>query len=119
MKTFSISGASDDLIETNGIEGCDEFNIIEEGIYQTMLTIVAASGTLDIHCIYNGYWAFAIGSSDGDCDKQPPWPMRRIWGKYAPYSEVVEIECPDDARLTGELVDKADRISRMEDAPDG
>lgn len=109
MKTFSISGASDDLVETNGITGCDEFSIIKDGPWMTCLTIQAEGRTLDVHVIYNGYWAFAVGSSDGDSDEQPDWPIRRSWGRYAAYSEVVEIDCPDDAVLTGKLVDAARR----------
>ena len=83
MKTFSISGASDDLVETNGITGCDEFSIIKDGPWMTCLTIQAEGRTLDVHVIYNGYWAFAVGSSDGDSDEQPDWPIRRSWGRYA------------------------------------
>lgn len=106
MKTFSISGGSDDLIETDGIPGCDEFNVVKDGPHMAKLTIETPdSVTLDIHCIFDGYWAFAIGSQDGDCDEMPPWPIRRVWGKDAPYSEHVEIDVPDDAELTGDLVD--------------
>lgn len=109
MKTFTISGASDDLIETDGIPNCDEFNIIKDGPHMTTLTIMSDEGSLDIHCIYAGYWAFAIGSEDGDCDTMPDWPIRRAWGKTVHYSEYVEIDVPDDAILTGELIEVIER----------
>jgi len=106
MKTFSISGASDDLIETAGIPGCDEFNAIKDGPHIAVLGIWSSSGNIEVHCIYSGFWAFAIGPIDGDYDKMPSWEIRRAWGTVVPYSETVEIDVPDDAILTGDLVDK-------------
>lgn len=100
MKIFKIYGASDDLIETEGIPGSNEFGVYGDSPYKGKGVITSKKGTLDIHVIYNGYWAFALGSKDGDdCDKFPDWLMERKWGKDEDYSETITIEVPDDAKF--------------------
>ena len=99
MKTFKIYGASDDLIETEGLQGCDEFNVYPNGPYAGRVTIKAGDVSLAVHAIYDGHWAFAIGPDNGDYDEMPEWKITRAWGRDSAYSETVEIECPDEARL--------------------
>lgn len=104
MKDLTIYGASDDLIETEGIPGCDEFEacIIGGGVYAGVLRVRSKEGSLDIYCIYDGCWCFAIGTEDGDYDMMPQWPVRRTWGDQVPYSETLRIGVPDDAVLAFE-----------------
>lgn len=99
MKTLTIYGHSDDLIETSGLPGCDEFDVYGNNPYHGALTIKSSESEIRVHCIYDGHWCFAIGPLDGDYDKMPNWPIRRTWAANNPYSETVEIDCPDDAVL--------------------
>ena len=102
MKTLKVNGASDDLISTGGIEGCDEFNTYIDGDYQGYLTVEAGGTSQDyyvikIHVIYDGCWAFAVTMDE---ENPPNWPIRRSWGTDIPYSETLEIDVPDDASLS-------------------
>jgi hypothetical protein len=100
MKTLKIYGASDDLIETEGIEGCDEFSTHSPS--KKKIEIRAGSVKpegLDIWPIYTGSWAFAITAPFGDYDEYPAWPIRRYFGGESSHSETIEIDVPDDATL--------------------
>jgi hypothetical protein len=103
MKTLTVSGCSDDLIETEGLPGCNEFNVCKEGPYIATLQVDAGGVSIAIHCIYAGHWCFAVGPLDGygDAygDAMPAWPIRRTFGDVCAYSETLEIDCPDDATL--------------------
>lgn len=103
MKTLKVYGASDDLIETSGIEGCDEFNKVSDTPYVGYLAVDDGKTPVRIHCIYDGSWAFAITSNDEDNDYRsfPDWTIRSTWGKDCPYSETLEIDVPDDTVLVG------------------
>lgn len=104
MKTLKIYGASDDLVETSGIDGCDEFGVYNsDSRYMCELTVHSADGEITVHAIYTGSWAFAITTEMGDCDQMPDWPVRRTWGKDSSYSETLEIDVPDDAVLKGPI----------------
>ncbi len=105
MKTFTIYGASDDLIETSGIDGCDEFysDSTDDSRIVKHLQIQSSFGNISIYCIYAGSWCFALGAEDGDdFDEFPDWKIYRTWGKYSAYSETVEIDLPDDAILVSD-----------------
>lgn len=104
MKTLSMYGASDDLIEIEGIEGADEYypNVTGKDPYMAAFTVKSASQPLGliIHVIYGGGWCFAVQpteDSDGDWCEFPDWPIRRRWGGGNGYSELLEIDVPDDA----------------------
>lgn len=106
-KTFSIFGASDDLIETAGIDGCDEF--YRKGNYLLAGTFSISSERevmeIFVHAVYDGHWCFAVGTRSGDdYNLFPNWKITRMWGETpdgfgSPYSEYMEIEVPDDAVL--------------------
>ena len=101
MKILKMYGASDDLIEAEGLPGCDEFNADGVGNCVGRFEVQSSEGSLFIHAIYDGSWCFAVGSSDADSDfsAMPNWKITRIWGADSPYSETLLIECPDDAEL--------------------
>jgi hypothetical protein len=100
MKILTVYGGSDDLIETEGLPGCDEFNVYPKSVYVEELLITSKEGCIGIHVIYDGSWCFAVSAKDGDCDEMPNWKMTRTFGQDTRYSETLTIECPDDAVLT-------------------
>ena len=101
MKRLRVYGSSDDLIECDGLPGCAEFNIIEDGPYIASLQIHSPThGTLRIHIIYDECWSFAVGQSDED-DIYPNWPIKHSVAENG-YSMLLEIECADDAKLIPE-----------------
>ncbi len=98
MKTLKIYGASDDLVEMDGIAGADEFNCYKDESLLATFVLKADNERLRIHAIYDGSWCFALGQVEED-DPMPPWPVRRTWSGY---SEHVEIDVPDHARVDRE-----------------
>lgn len=103
MATLKIYGYSDDLIETSGIPGCDEFSRNDHhsfGPWAGKMLVKAGGESLGIHAIYDGSWAFAINAEMGDYDILPEWTITRTFGKDRRYSETLEItDLPDDATL--------------------
>lgn len=99
MKTFSVYGVSDDLIEANGISGADEFPRKGNGAYCGTIRIEHGASAVLIHCLYSGGWSFAVSddSDDGDFSSPPHWPVRRTFGDDCKYSETVFVNVPDDA----------------------
>lgn len=112
MVTVCISGASDDLLHVCGVpcfsedgsEVSEEVNVCNDGPHVASFRIEAQGGSsmIRVHCIYAGYWAFAVGSDDGDYDAPPAWEVRRSFGDVVPYSETLSIDVPDDARVVWE-----------------
>jgi len=97
MKTLTMYGQSDDLMEFDGLEGTDEFNPSNshENIMGTFeVTSQSDWAGLKISVIYDGCWSFAIGLRDEETNF-PNWPIR-ISRKHE-YSMLVEIDVPDDA----------------------
>lgn len=113
MKTFKIYGSSDDLIVTSGLKGCDEFNVMNGGTWQLFIDTPGTLATeempatpkqrLGIVANYMGSWAFSVFAVDGDSDKFPDWfqydKLWRSFGRDCRYSETLEIDCPDNAKL--------------------
>lgn len=97
MKTLKVYGASDDLIEIDGLNGRDEFGAYPKGNYAGYMALRSRGVCVHIHAIYDGSWAFAVCPQDGDYEKSPDWPIRRTFGADVPYSETLEIDVPDDA----------------------
>jgi hypothetical protein len=98
MKTLKVYGASDDLIECSGIDGCEEFNSYAN-VYMGMLKLSAGGKRVNIVCIYDGSWAFAVCPQNGDYDEMPDWKIARTFGQDVAHSETLTIELPDDAKL--------------------
>lgn len=106
MKTLRMYGASDDLIEVEGIEGEDEYNRYNKEPWPYVTTFVVMSPQqflgLEIHVLYAGGWSFAVQpteDTEGDYCDFPEWPIRRTWGGGRGYSELLEIDVPDDATI--------------------
>lgn len=103
MKTIKIYGASDDLVEIEGTDGNetflrDEFSTCANNNPPSKILIEAEGHKIEVHCVYDGCWCFAIGSADDDSDyeKMPDWKITRTWGDEVKYSETVTIEIPED-----------------------
>jgi len=101
MKTITIYGASDDLIEIEGAcPGCDEYSAEgEHDSYRGRIHISAGEETVVVHAIFDGSWAFAICPQDGDFDSMPKWTIARSFGDKTEYSETITITLPDDATV--------------------
>jgi hypothetical protein len=99
MKTLKMHGASDDLIESEGIDGADEFAKFASATWPYVasfkVTSHEAMGGLNIHVLYDGCWSFAVSADESE--QLPGWPIRRTWGGGRGYSELLEIDVPDDA----------------------
>ncbi len=101
MQTAKFYGASDDLIEIEGVKGADEF-----GAYNSSSgNVVNATfilGAIAVYAIYGegGTWAFAVGRIDEDVPL-PNWPIRLRQGteEESTYSVVLEIDVPDDVAV--------------------
>lgn len=100
MKTFSMYGASDDLIEASGVRGAKEFYSLEDGTYHGSFNL---GGKMRIHAIYDGCWSFAVGQIDEEIPL-PDWPIRIGRTPECAYSTLLEIDVPDDAKLFQEKV---------------
>lgn len=105
-----IYGASDDLVEVDGCEGADEFNVYGgdgKVIWQGDFVGAGATEQVRVYAIYDGCWHFSVGQVDEDV-KLPRWPIRfeqgdEDWGslKAGPgYSVVLLIDAPAGVRLT-------------------
>jgi len=97
--TLKMYGASDDLVECEGIPGCDEFDVYDETPQFIVNHVNHMEGSLLITAVYSGAWAFAIADNSDDYDGLPPWPIRRTWGNDVPYSETIEIDVPEGTTL--------------------
>ncbi len=103
MKTMVFNGSSDDIVEVHdGLES-DEYNNtnIRNNYAGSFQIHSKKQGTLRVHCLYDGCWAFAIGQADED-DAIPKWPSRVTQCKGVKYSSELSIDVPDDATLIPE-----------------
>ena len=97
-ETLTIYGASDDLVEADGIEGADEFGTSGHWIGM----IVAPGGdTAMIYVDYrrNGCWTVALGRYDEDY-ALPSWGVEIVSDdSLCGYSTVARIRLPKGSTL--------------------
>jgi len=98
MKELFIYGASDDLIEIEGIEGGGEFDTCSDNDPPKTFRIESKEGRIRLHCIYDGCWCFALGMVDED-DDIPRW---HIVINYEGYTQEMTITVPNDAKIIKE-----------------
>ena len=93
MQTVTFYGASDDLIEIDGINGADEF--YSDGDEKTYQGVFNVGGQLRVFALYlpHGVWSFAVAQVD-DGVPLPDWPIRIIQHPNE-YSIALEIDVPD------------------------
>ena len=97
MAKVLISGASDDLVEIEGIEGADEFSL---GTGDGWIGILEAPNgeTALVYVDYRqgGTWTVALGQFEEDY-KLPAWPQSFV--ADGGYSVVATIEVPDGTTI--------------------
>lgn len=97
MKTVKFYGASDDLVEVEGIPGADEFWCDTTCAPFAYATFVVG-GKVRVRAIYDGCWSFAVGQVDEDLEL-PAWPIRITQHADPSYSVLLEIDVPDDTSV--------------------
>lgn len=96
MAEIRIYGASDDLVEVEGCEGADEFNVYGE---PWRADLVAPGGeVMRVHVHYDGCWHVALGQAD-ESIPFPDWPVEFKQHRSLPYTVVATISAPDGTRL--------------------
>ena len=102
MRTVSFYGASDDLIEVDGIPGADEFAALDQSP-EGMAGSFVVGGKIRVRAYYDqrGVWGFSV-SQVTDAVPLPDWPIRISQQSDCDYSTRVEIDCPDDATVIQE-----------------
>lgn len=105
MKRFTMYGASDDLIESEGVPGCDEFNVNplrDMGGLAAVFMLSGPGGNLRIMAFYWNVWFFAIAQTDEGIPL-PNWPLQithqEVRDGEPGYSTVLEIDVPDGTVL--------------------
>ena len=96
MQTARFYGASDDLIEIEGVKGADEFGLkrwCEDRKVEVSQPFILG-GKLKIYALYDGCWHFSLGPVAEDVPL-PEWPIRYKLGGRG-YSVELEIDVPDD-----------------------
>ena len=97
MEKLTVYGASDDLIEFEGIKGCDEFMAYGDIGIMGEFIVTGDGDQLRIIAIYDGCWSFAIAPVDEDIPL-PSWPVKYSLNDRG-YSTFMEIEVPDNSTL--------------------
>jgi hypothetical protein len=102
---ITIYGASDDLVEVDGCEGADEFNVYPKGAravaWQGNLAAPGEAECLRVHLVYDGCWHVGVGQVDEEVS-MPPWPLtirQGVNGAESDYSAVLLIDAPAGTRL--------------------
>lgn len=100
---ITIYGASDDLIEVQGCEGADEFNVYgDDGKVHWHGDFVGPDvrEQVRVHAIYDGCWHFSAGQVEEDVPL-PAWPLaiRQGTKDEAEYTAVLTIDAPPGTRL--------------------
>lgn len=87
-----IYGASDDLVEIEGVDGGDEIGCYEQDVVVTVEE-PGGPGAVRVTMSYvaGGVWAATISQIDEDAPI--PWPVIVTSRRY---STVVDIACPSD-----------------------
>lgn len=100
MATVTIYGASDDLIEVEGIEGADEFNDTS-GHWRGVLEAPSGEAAI-VYVDYRpeGIWTVALGPFE-DGLLLPNWPQSfAVDPSNCEYSVTATIEVPDGTTIT-------------------
>ena len=104
MKTLKFQGYSDDtfgLVRGKDFDNCGKNGpiscVIESGEFAQTQGVVV-TGHYHLNPI-DGCWTIGLSLLGEDADF-PPWPIRFRKSLDVPYSPVLEIDVPDNVRLT-------------------
>src|SRR5687768_10910779 len=98
MQTAIFYGASDDLIEIEGVKGGDEFGGNWDSRFDGVFNL---GGKMRVYAIYgagSGCWFFGVGQVDEEIPL-PDWPIRISQSPDVAYSTRLEIDVPDDVKV--------------------
>lgn len=97
MAKVIISGASDDLVEIEGIEGADEFSASSHDSWVGILEAPNGDTAL-VYVDYRrgGTWTVALGQFEEDY-KLPAWPQSFV--ADGGYTVIATIEVPDGTTI--------------------
>lgn len=104
MQTAVFYGASDDLVEVEGVLGGDEFGVYQSGNGRYHGSFLLG-GEMRVHAIYDGTWSFAVGQVD-EAVPLPDWPVRLKWPGGRGYSTRLEIDVPEGVKVFHEGMEK-------------
>lgn len=96
--TIRISGASDDLIEIDGLEDQDEINVSGKTKHWSGDLVAGNGEQLRVHANFDGCWAFGIGQVDED-HPLPFWSVNIAPNHESDHSVLLLIEAPGDTTL--------------------
>ena len=102
---ITIYGASDDLVEVDGCEGADEFDVGAPGRWQGDLIAPGGTEQMRVHCWYDddGCWQVGVGQVLEET-RLPAWPVS-ITQAPGPrpavtgHSAMLSIDAPPGTRL--------------------
>lgn len=97
---ITIYGASDDLVEVDGCEGADEFDIGVDGTrWQGDLVGLDVSDQMRVWCWYDkdGTWQVGVGQTT-ELVTMASWPVA-ITQHQDGYSAMLSIDAPEGTRL--------------------
>lgn len=98
MSTVTIYGASDDLVEVEGIEGADEFNC--DGHWKGVIES-PDGGTALVYVDYrdNGTWTVTLGQYEEGWHLPFAITLGTAMGMCS-YSTVAQIEVPEGSKIS-------------------
>lgn len=97
MPTLTVYGASDDLIEADGIDGADEYNAVDGG----RLEVTGPNGQrFYIYAVNTPGAVWLVGVTQVDEDIPiPNWPMTLRQSKACRYSSELVVDCPEGTKV--------------------
>lgn len=100
MAVLTVYGASDDLVEIEGVKGADEFTVPGSGSWEGVITAPdGATARLYVDFRSNGCWTVALGLWEEDYNL-PDWPVKiSLNAKACRYSTYAEITVPDGSKV--------------------
>ena len=103
MPTLTMYGASDDLVESAGLPGCDEFNVYSrDSDDNPVRASFVLGGLLRIYALYDGCWSFAVGLVDDELPWPEDWTVHIGKCKDCAYSALLSIDVPTLVALVRE-----------------
>lgn len=87
-------------VEVSGCPGGGRFDLEDPGggVLMWSADLSAPGGTMRLHGIYDGCWAFAVGQTD-EADPLPDWPTAFASAPDEPGVVELRVGAPDGARL--------------------
>lgn len=100
MATITVYGASDDLVEIEGVKGADEFYIHKENWTGVIEAPNGDTALLYVDFRDNGCWTSSLGLYEEDYNL-PNWPVKITVDpvKGNRYSTYTTIEVPDGTTI--------------------